>query len=283
MTISVIIPCYNAEKTVERSIHSILGQSYKDIEVVVVDDCSTDSSADLVQRISESDNRVRLIRHSENKGAGMARRTGIAHIRGEYMAFCDADDYIKEDCIERLVKAMTTHDVDIVAAGLIVVDEAGKVRSERVPNYEIQEGMQKYMPNPQDTKRFFPTMLLRSSLWENVEYSNRRYAEDAPTIMKVLYYARRILMLDYAGYFYVQNENSLTHSADEAKVAVFRALSMKDLWMFFKDRYKPLSNPNAFLMMYKKAEKMLKHDRKASLKYEAEMKEMRLCIKRINN
>lgn len=281
MLISAIIPCYNAERTIGRSIHSILDQSYKDIEVVVVDDFSTDSSAVLVENISASDCRVRLIRHNENKGVGMARRTGIEHMSGEYMCFCDADDYLKKDCLEMMMNAMTSHDVDIVAAGLITADQNGNVVKERMPDYEIQEGKRKYEPNPQDTKRFFPTMLLKSSLWDNLEYSPRRYIEDTPTIMKVLYYARRILMLDYAGYVYVQNPTSLIHTADESKNAVYRALSMMDLWLFFKDKYKSLSSPDAFLSMYRRAKKVLEHDKRASLKYEAEMKEMRDCIRNI--
>ena len=281
--LSIIIPCYNAEATVERSIHSILDQSYKDIEVVVVDDFSTDSSAALVENISASDCRVRLIRHNENKGVGMARRTGIEHMSGEYMCFCDADDYLKKDCLERMMSAMTNHDVDIVAAGLIIADKDGNVVDERIPTYEVQEGKLKYKPNPQDTKRFFPTMLLKSSLWDNLEYSPRRYLEDTTTIMRVLYYARRVLMLDYAGYVYVQNPTSLIHTADESKNAVYRALGMMDLWLFFKDKYNSLSSPDAFLSMYRRAKKMLEQDKRASLIYEGEMKEMRLCIKRINN
>ena len=90
--ITVGITCFNAEDTIERAIRSALVQDWPSLEIIVVDDCSTDPSAEIVQRIAESEGRVRLVRHGENLGPGGARQTLLENARGEYLAFFDDDD-----------------------------------------------------------------------------------------------------------------------------------------------------------------------------------------------
>lgn len=232
--VSVVMSCYNAENTIRKAIDSVLGQSYKDLEVVVVNDCSTDGSEAIVRSIIEKDDRVRLVSHDKNMGAGFARRTAIENIRGEYMTFCDADDYLKSDCLERMINAAKRYNADIVAGGLLIVDQDGNILEERVPDRVIQVDGAKFKRNEADTKRFMCTMLIRSSLWNNVEYSSRRFIEDTPTLVQILYWARNIMMIDYAGYYYVQNPSSLTHATSIVKYLVYRALCVKDMSEFFR-------------------------------------------------
>ena len=105
--ISVIIPLYNKEKSVAKSLQSVLSQSYKDFEVVVVDDGSTDASASIVE--SMSDSRVRLIRQ-ENGGPSKARNTGVKNAKGEWIIFLDADDELLRDSIEYFTKLIEAND-----------------------------------------------------------------------------------------------------------------------------------------------------------------------------
>ena len=91
----------------------------------------------------------------------------------------------------------------------------------------------KYKKNAEDTKRFMHPMLIKSSLWNKVTYSDRRFIEDTPTLVQILYYANSVLMLDYAGYYYVQNTTSLTHTCSSIKYEIFRLLCMKDILNFF--------------------------------------------------
>lgn len=95
--ISVVVSAYNAQSTIGRTIESIQSQSLKDWEMIVVNDCSTDNTVNIVKEYSNKDTRIRLISHDVNKGAGLARRTGISHIKGEFMTFLDSDDYLKPD------------------------------------------------------------------------------------------------------------------------------------------------------------------------------------------
>ena len=111
--ISVIVPVYNAEKFLKRCISSILAQTYPNFELVLVDDGSTDQSLDILKKYVEKDSRVNLI-SQQNKGVSGARNTGLQAAKGEYFLYVDADDWIEEDMIERLVSIGMREDADIV-------------------------------------------------------------------------------------------------------------------------------------------------------------------------
>lgn len=247
--ISIIMSCYNAEKTVARAIQSVLNQTYQDFEIVIVDDCSTDNSVQVIESINDS--RIRLFKHEVNKGAGLARRTAIANMTGEWMTFLDSDDYYKPDCLETLIA--NSDGVDIVAPGYIAVE--GDSNFAIIPDRVIQSGGEKFKHNKQDTKKFMNMMLIKSSLWDKVTYSSRRFIEDTPTLVQILYYADKILLLDYAGYYYTQNPNSLIHTSDELKDAIYLALCAKDIWLFFKDKVNDLTL-DSFIKEYNKVKKL---------------------------
>lgn len=92
ISVSVIMPAFNSAKTIEESVLSVLSQSHKNFELIIIDDCSTDISLSLIQKLIALDSRIRLIQHYENRGAGIARNTGITKARGRFIAFLDADD-----------------------------------------------------------------------------------------------------------------------------------------------------------------------------------------------
>lgn len=114
-SVSVIIPAYNAEDYISQCISSVLSQTLSDIEVIVVDDGSTDKTPDIVEELSASDARLRLIRQ-ENRYAGAARNTGIKAAGGDYLYFLDADDWIESNALEAMRDAGDSRDVDIVIA-----------------------------------------------------------------------------------------------------------------------------------------------------------------------
>lgn len=120
VVVSAVIPTYNREKTIKRSIDSVLKQTYKDIEVIVVDDCSTDNTEDVVKSIK--DPRVRYIPHESNKGVSCARNTGIKNAKGKFIAFLDSDDVWHEDKIEKQIKAFKESPPDhkVVYSGINV-------------------------------------------------------------------------------------------------------------------------------------------------------------------
>ena len=109
LVVTIIIPLYNRIKTLNKCVDSVLSQTYSDLEIILVDDGSDDSSGNLCDKYMEADPRVRVI-HGCNQGAAFARNQGIEIARGEYITFIDSDDYVTPDYIERLVEAFEKHD-----------------------------------------------------------------------------------------------------------------------------------------------------------------------------
>lgn len=115
--ISVIVPVYNAEHYLEKCIRSIIGQTYSNLEIILVDDGSTDGSGILCDEFAVEDARVHVI-HQKNCGLVAARRIGVRNASGKYITFVDADDYIDLDTYEVLVQYMGEKDADVVAFGM---------------------------------------------------------------------------------------------------------------------------------------------------------------------
>ena len=124
--ISVIVPAYNAEKYIGKCIDSVLAQTYRDWELISVDDGSQDGTLGILKRYAKADCRIRVIRQVENQGPGIARNTGIAEAKGKYVVFIDSDDYIEKDYFQLL----SEHDEDVVFINVRNVDEEGRVLKE---------------------------------------------------------------------------------------------------------------------------------------------------------
>jgi glycosyltransferase involved in cell wall biosynthesis len=121
--VSVIIPAYNRERTIAKAIQSVQSQTYDKWEAIVVDDGSTDATSKIVQRIAENDNRIRLIRHSENRGAQTARNTGIKAAKGTWISFLDSDDeWLPNSLRVRLEKALTDKVAVVHSGGYILMN-----------------------------------------------------------------------------------------------------------------------------------------------------------------
>lgn len=115
--VSVVVPVYEAEAFLRRCVESLLGQTLRDLEVILVDDGSPDGCPALCDQLAQEDARVRVA-HQENQGAGRARNTGITLARGEYLGFVDADDYVLPQMFQRLYQAAQSYGADLVLSGL---------------------------------------------------------------------------------------------------------------------------------------------------------------------
>jgi glycosyltransferase involved in cell wall biosynthesis len=116
--ISVCIPCYNAEGFIAETLQAFINQTYSNFEIVIVDDCSTDGSLELLRRIAASDSRIKILMHSENAGAAAARNLAFENSTGKYIVFFDADDLITDVYLEKQVALMLHHSDTIIACEL---------------------------------------------------------------------------------------------------------------------------------------------------------------------
>lgn len=112
--VSVIIPVYNTEKYLEEAVNSIINQTLREIEIIIVNDGSTDNSIQILENFAKLDNRIIILTHEKNKGLSEARNTGIKEIRGEYIYFFDSDDILETDCLELCYNKSSTENLDFL-------------------------------------------------------------------------------------------------------------------------------------------------------------------------
>ncbi|RED19604.1 glycosyltransferase involved in cell wall biosynthesis [Flavobacterium cutihirudinis] len=145
MLISIIIPIYNVEKYIERCLFSVFNQTYKEIEIILVNDCSPDSSMEIVERILKEnpiETRVKVINHDENKGLSDARNTGIINAQGEYIYFLDSDDAITLDCIQTLVN--NSNGEEVIIASVLKDDKTLYWENQNIGGYKGNEVFDAY-------------------------------------------------------------------------------------------------------------------------------------------
>ena len=155
--VSIIIPVYNAEGYLERCVDSVLSQSCPDIEVLLIDDGSTDSSFEICRRLAGKDERL-LIHHQENGGEGSARNTGMDLAHGKYLMFADNDDVLPPDAVAILLDAMEKTGADLAVGEYTRVIGPQRIRKRILPAYDLlsmQEYMTAHARSPRPTDFFF--------------------------------------------------------------------------------------------------------------------------------
>lgn len=247
MKISIVTTAYNIEKYVEQCLTSILAQTYKDIEVIIVNDCSTDGTMDIVSKFT--DDRIKVIDHEVNMGAGWARRHGIEAATGEYVITIDGDDWISPTFIEDLAKNAEETKADIISGGITIVKEELYHEIKRfLPHVSV--GFAKIQDYNDQKIIFLNNKLVRRSMYEKVPYSTRRFCEDTPVILPLLYYANMVSYVDTQGYYYRQHGESLCRRVDKFDESLYKALCMVELDAFFADKgedYAHLLNKKEFI------------------------------------
>ncbi len=226
--ISIIIPVYNTEKYIERCIKSVLKQTYENIEIICVDDGSTDKSGIILDRLGNQDNRLIVI-HKTNEGVTEARNAALEHASGEYIGFVDSDDYIDENMYEELVRVIEKNDVDIAACSYYIACDTNV--SEVVNCKPVPEGIQKIEDfliyiYERDVYRgvagYLWTRLFKSSLIKNGEGNllvpfKKEFlgADDIVFIADINMRCKTIRYIDKPLYYYYQRDGSIVH--DERK------------------------------------------------------------------
>ena len=124
--ISVIIPVYNTKDYLEKCIVSVVSQTYKDLEIILIDDCSNDGSSELLDNWATKDKRIIVIHKEKNEGVSAARNTGLLHAKGEFIGFVDSDDWIEPEMYEQMYKLIEESNADIVIGGLTQISGENK-------------------------------------------------------------------------------------------------------------------------------------------------------------
>lgn len=208
--ISVIIPIYKVEKYLDNCVKSVVEQTYKNLDIILVDDGSTDTCPEICDRWAEEDNRIRVI-HKKNGGLSDARNSGINIAKGKYFVFVDSDDYISTDYIDEMYKKMTA-DVDIVCTGYARVTDSGDIlKKSHVINgtFTRNEAMTELVENGVITTTAWGK-IYRAELFSDLKFDYGKYHEDMYIMHKVLHRARKVSVIEKGVYYYRVNNQSIT-------------------------------------------------------------------------
>lgn len=209
--ISVIVPVYKVEAYLDRCVQSIVDQSYRNMEIILVDDGSPDTCPAMCDSWAENDPRIHVI-HKANGGLSDARNAGMAIAKGEYISFIDSDDWIAPEMLERLVAAMERDDSDIAACTVEMVwDDGTPARLLTVKENRVLERLDAEKALLEETLLKQPVWykLYRHEITENLPFPVGKFHEDVFWSYQAVGRARRVSVIDYVGYFYFQRQGSI--------------------------------------------------------------------------
>jgi glycosyltransferase involved in cell wall biosynthesis len=214
--ISVIIPVYNQEKYLARCIDSVINQTYKNLEIILVDDGSLDSSSSICDDYALKDCRVR-VRHQMNGGLSVARNVGIAMATSEYIGFIDSDDWVAHDMYDYCMNLMDISNADVVQVNYCTVSNEETVIQSQKEKKEIlknEEILQYYMITTTITGSYSVCRcLFKKSLLSNIKFRTGKINEDIDFKYKVLANCSIMVVSNLIKYFYFQSGNSISSGA----------------------------------------------------------------------
>lgn len=241
--ISVIIPIYNLEEYLQNCIESVITQTYHNLEIILVDDGSTDNSIDICRVYEKKDRRIQIIIKQKNEGAGPARNAGIDVAHGSYIMFVDGDDFIARNCIEELYTILFTNGGDIsVCLGREVygterikdIEQKSSINFESMTAKQALENLcyqRKITPGPCGK-------LFKKDLFSNLRFPDTGY-EDMAIIYRLLDRADSILFCPIEKYYYLQRKNNTTLGRFNKK-KLDRISVAKDMMEFLKEHHSDL-------------------------------------------
>ena len=262
--VSIILPVYNAQNHLARCVGSICAQTYRNIEIIILNDGSKDQSLPVCEEFRQKDPRILLV-DKANSGVSDTRNLGLKLASGKYVEFVDSDDYLDPDFTERLVAAAEEHHADLVIAPYKMVIPAGASKPEQVlEKLEDELGVMTVARPPEVREYGFlpagvydkdhfalrlmdkPASYFYSVLWNklyrrdiltgnDIQFvSEMRWAEDLVFNLRYIQYAERFVAIDKPGYYYVQNPQSICHTQINPATIVQNKLQV---FRYYKDLY----------------------------------------------
>ncbi|MBQ8464939.1 MAG: glycosyltransferase [Alphaproteobacteria bacterium] len=211
--VSVIIPVYNVEPYLKKCLNSVANQTLKEIEIICVNDGSTDNSLQILEEYANKDKRIKII-NQKNQGLSGARNSGLKIASGKYVGFIDSDDWIDKNFYEVLVEAMEKNGADFSMAGMRIVGTNGVLIDNNTPNC-ITENLAekiKLLPNGSVCDKLFSLKLFRDN---QLTFPQGKYYEDNIVLEKLAFYSKTAVFTNEVSYYYFQNTNGICHSVSE--------------------------------------------------------------------
>lgn len=230
--ISVIIPVYNVEEFLEECILSVINQTYKNLEIILINDGSTDKSGYICDEYKKKDSRIKVI-HKSNTGVSNTRNIGIDKATGIYLMFIDSDDYIELDTCEVLKNYMEKEKSDIVICSHY--RKKHKKRKKIIKNYDSREGIKQILLQ-KDLETSPCGRLFRKSLFKNIYFPEKiKIGEDLATIYRIFDKANKITFISDEKYFYrIRKNSAMTSKFDKKKMDVYSVFEEFNVFLLKK-------------------------------------------------
>lgn len=222
--ISMIVPVYNAGQYIVPCLESLTSQTYQNIEIILVDDGSTDDSLRICNEYAAKNPCIRVL-HQENQGVSAARNAGLSCAKGEYVAFVDADDYVKPDYLEILAADANAHSADIVCCNFIEILNGRQVHlnTDKVLSARMIRSRAELVSDFIIGKEAYGTCvwakLIRTDLAKKVTFRPLKFGEDTEYMFRLFLLSPSVYLDMYQGYYYIRNESSATMKNDEKSVS----------------------------------------------------------------
>ena len=214
--VSVIIPVYKTEKYLEKCVRSVVGQTYQNLEIILVDDGSPDRCPEICDDFAKSDKRVKVI-HKENGGLSDARNKGMTISNGDYLFFIDSDDYVADNAIELLLSLSMRSNADIVCGDYYSINENDKIIDSGI-------GYRNTILSSDEAIDYFLLRnwgawgkLYRSEIQKSIEFPFGKIHEDEAIMLQILSKCKTIALTSEKIYFYLQRADSITSAAYSKK------------------------------------------------------------------
>ena len=213
--ISIIIPVYNVERYMRKCIDSVLTQTYKNLEIILIDDGSTDNSGQICDEYAKKDTRIKVI-HQTNAGVSAARNTGLKVVTGEYIGFVDSDDYIKPQMYETMLNAIIRNQANMAMCGIIDIYENGTIRPTKFCNDKdyLYDNYKKWIRDfinygsyEVSCNKLFHRNLLKDLYFD----TTLKRAEDVNWVCEVTFRPIKIIYCHVQFYYYLSRNSSAVH------------------------------------------------------------------------
>lgn len=248
--ISIIVPIYNTEKYLERCVTSLINQTYKNIEIILVDDGSPDASPALCDKFAKSDKRIKVI-HKKNGGVSSARNTGLENAKGKYICFVDSDDCLSETYISSLYSAYKT-DTDLVVCGFTIIDDD---KNTIIKTMETQN-INFVISNANNFCKFIldgffdmpVNKLYKKSLIKSRFDTNLPLGEDRTFNLEYFKSVKNIEFVNEHGYYYIFNSSSACHKKRKNLYEIITT-SLYNLRNYLVYKFESYSSDNYFKLI----------------------------------
>ena len=241
--VSIIVPVFNTEKYLKKCLESLINQSLKDIEILCVNDGSTDNSLAILEEYRNKDSRIKIF-NQENKKQGAARNLGQKNATGEYIGFVDSDDWVDLNYFEKLYNSAKENDADIALATNVRIGNGKTKKRLEIIEQQIaislddKFSLTKQAKNPCPTNKIYKTSLLNDN---NITWPENVYCEDKIFFFFSVYFANKIVSVPNIYYYYYRNPNSTVNTCSK-KHTIDKLTANMEVLDFLKSHNVKLEN-----------------------------------------